>query len=85
MGFQETLVFNNGYQFTSQIFSDSYRRNDTVHIRCPPDHPQPNRQAEQFMDMFNVAALKAMVKGTRADVTRHYLHVYRRTPNSSVP
>ncbi|KAK4470004.1 hypothetical protein MN116_000030 [Schistosoma mekongi] len=84
-GFPETLVTDNGSQFTSQSFSDFCRKNAITHIRSPPYHPQSNGQAERFVDTFKRAILKAEGEGTLSEVIQRFLLVYRSTPNSSVP
>ncbi|KAA3682468.1 uncharacterized protein DEA37_0009804 [Paragonimus westermani] len=47
-GFPETLVTENGTQFTSTQFSQFCKPFATEHARSPPYHTQSNGQAERF-------------------------------------
>ncbi|XGW14025.1 hypothetical protein V3C99_000368 [Haemonchus contortus] len=51
-GNPQTLITENGTQFTSATFVDSCRRRGIKHVRSPPFHPQSNGQAERFVDTF---------------------------------
>ncbi|CAH8538525.1 unnamed protein product [Schistosoma rodhaini] len=83
-GVPETLVTDNGSQFTADSFKHFCNINGIVHIRSPPYHPQSNGQAERFVDTFKRALLKGDGEGTSQVITR-FLIAYRTTPNHIVP
>lgn len=84
-GFPETLVSDNGSQFTSREFETFCSRYTISHIRSPPYHPQSNGQAERFVDTFKRALQKSRGEGTSDEIIRTFLFVYRTTPSESVP
>lgn len=84
-GFPQTLVTDNGTQFTSKDFSDFCARNGIKHLRSPPFHPQSNGQAERFVDTFKRALQKLRREGTTQDAIQTFLLHYRRTPCSMLP
>nr|CDJ84417.1 Integrase domain containing protein [Haemonchus contortus] len=51
-GNPQTLVTDNGTQFTFEKFNDFCSQNGIRHIKSPPFHPQSNGQAEHFVDTF---------------------------------
>lgn len=61
-GVPDVLVSDNCTQFTS-IFPDFCNRFGVKHVRPPPYHPQPNGQAESYVDIFRRALLKAKWEG----------------------
>ncbi|CAH8818944.1 unnamed protein product [Schistosoma curassoni] len=83
-GVPETLVTDNGSQFTAESFKHFCNVNGIVHIRSPPYHPQSNGQVERFVDTFKRALLKGEGEGTSQVITK-FLTAYRTTPNPIVP
>lgn len=84
-GLPETVVSDNGSQFTSAAFGEFCRLNAISHIRSPPYHPQSNGQAERFVDTLKRALLKSRGEGTSVDTLTKFLLVYRSTPNTLLP
>ena len=83
-GFPETLVSDNGTQFTSLKFEDFCKTHSITHLKSPPYHPQSNGQAERFVDTFKRALSKARGEGTTEEILQIFLLTYRITPNPSV-
>ncbi|CAH8643202.1 unnamed protein product, partial [Schistosoma guineensis] len=79
-GLPETIVTDNGSQFTSSQFREFCLQNSINHVRSPPYHPQSNGQAERFVDTFKRAMLKARGEGTTEDIIERFLVAYRTTP-----
>ena len=84
-GIPETIVTDNGLQFTSSQFQEFCQQNSINHVRSPPYHPQSNGQAERFVDTFKRAMLKARGEGTTYDIIERFLFVYRTTPHDLLP
>uniref|UniRef100_A0A914H730 Integrase catalytic domain-containing protein n=1 Tax=Globodera rostochiensis TaxID=31243 RepID=A0A914H730_GLORO len=83
-GLPETLVTDNGTQFTSKEFKEFTTQNGITHLFSAPYHPMSNGQAERFVDTFKRTCRK--LKGeevvNRLDT---FLTTYRITPNDSLP
>lgn len=79
-GFPETLVSDNGSQFTSSEFARFCKQNGISHIRSPPYFPQSNGLAERFVDTFK----RGMIKNEKAEsdisALSEFLMAYRMTP-----
>nr|XP_049462823.1 uncharacterized protein K02A2.6-like [Anopheles coluzzii] len=85
-GNPDTLVSDNGTQFTSGQFQQFCSENGINHIRTAPYHPQSNGQAERFVDSLK-RGLKKLGKG-ESPTLQHlqtFLSVYRSTPNRNTP
>ncbi|EYB85899.1 hypothetical protein Y032_0289g1517 [Ancylostoma ceylanicum] len=80
-GMPETLVSDNGTQFTSAEFKNFCLENGIQHIFSPPYHPQSNGQAERFVDTFKRSLLKLKGEGTLSEILQTFLLTYRTTPN----
>ena len=84
-GLPDTIVTDNGSQFTSSQFRDFCTQNSITHIRSPPYHPQSNGQAERFVDTFKRALLKAREEGASTEILQRFLFMYRTTPHDLLP
>nr|CDJ95324.1 RNA-directed DNA polymerase (reverse transcriptase) and Integrase domain containing protein [Haemonchus contortus] len=84
-GLPQTIVSDNGTQFTSADFQDFCRINGIKHVRSPPFHPQSNGQAERFVDTFKRSIGKIRSKGPAVDALHTFLFTYRNTPCTSSP
>ena len=80
-GVPETLVTDNGTQFTSFEFADFRRVNGIQHIGTPPYHPQSNDQVERFVDTLKRAIFKAQGEGNNEEILNAFLKTYRCTPH----
>lgn len=83
MGAMNTLVTDNGPQFTSAAFDQFTKRNAIDHVRTAPYHPQSNGLAERFVDSLKRALAKSP-NDTRNGL-REFLTSYRATPNVNAP
>ena len=84
-GLPDTIVSDNGTQFSSAQFKDFCIRAGIQHIHSPPYHPQSNGQAERFVDTFKRALLKSRGEGNTEEILQEFLLAYRTTPSPTVP
>ncbi|XGW21465.1 hypothetical protein V3C99_004430 [Haemonchus contortus] len=84
-GNPQTLVTDNGTQFTSTEFHDFCSQNGIRHIKSPPFHPQSNGQAERFVDTFKRSFKKMKENSPATEALQKFLLNYRRTPCPSAP
>ena len=83
-GLCETIVSDNGSQFTSNDFSEFCARNGIKHLTTPPGHPQSNGQAERYVDIVKSAINKGVYGGGNvSDVLLKFLFHYRITPHAT--
>jgi len=81
-GLPETIVSDNGPQFTSQEFATFCRSNGIRHSTSSPYHPRSNGQAERFVKTFK----QSVGKGKNNDVNVSlcsFLLTYRCTPHAT--
>ncbi|PIO74710.1 integrase core domain protein [Teladorsagia circumcincta] len=83
-GYPETLVTDNGTQFSSKEFNDFCTRNGIKHRFSPPFHPQSNGQAERFVDTFKRTLQKLRGERTTQEALQKFLFAYRRTPSPTL-
>lgn len=84
-GVPETIVSDNGPQFTAQDFRDFCKVNAVNHILSPPYHPSSNGRAERFVDTFKRGLRKLRGEGDLDNILDTFLLAYRTTPNTSLP
>lgn len=86
LGMPETLVSDNGTQFTSSEFAQFCVSNGIDHVTTAPFHPQANGQAERFVDTFKRANKKLEEgRGTIGEILETFLLAYRSKPNRAAP
>ena len=84
-GMPETLVSDNGPQFTSALFAEFCNSSGIEHITTAPFHLQSNGQAERFVDTLKRALRKIQSDETSLDETLElFLMTYRSTPNAQL-
>ena len=81
-GLPESIVSDNGPQFTSSEFSQFCHFNGIRHIRVPPYHPSLNGLAERAVQTFK-KNFKKLSEGTVQDRLSRFLFSYRITPQTS--
>ena len=81
-GFPETLVSDNGTQFTSAEFQSYLQGIGTRHVRTAPYHPSSNGLAERFVQTLKSALRKAS-HGTSPSELPDFLLAYRNTPHAT--
>ena len=81
-GLPESIVSDNGPQFTSSEFAQFCHLNGIRHVRVPPYHPSSNGLAERAVQTFK-KGFKKMSEGTVQDKIARFLFSYRITPQTS--
>lgn len=84
-GNPDTLVSDNGTQFTAALFEDFCLSRGIKHIKSPPYHPQSNGQAERFVDTVKRALSKNRPNESLDETLQTFLEAYRSTPCTSSP
>ncbi|XP_055522646.1 uncharacterized protein K02A2.6-like [Wyeomyia smithii] len=80
-GVPETIVSDNGTQFTSHEFQVFCEKQGIRHILTAPYHPQSNGLAERFVDTLKRTLRKIRSGGeTLEEALQTFLQVYRTTP-----
>ncbi|XP_055603986.1 uncharacterized protein K02A2.6-like [Uranotaenia lowii] len=84
-GVPETIVWDNGTQFTSHEFQVFCEKQGIRHIRTAPYHPQSNGLAERFVDTLKRTLRKIRSGGeTLEEALLIFLQVYRTTPTADL-
>ena len=81
-GIPESIVSDNGPQFSSSEFEQFCRKNGIRHIRVSPYHPASNGLAERAVQTFKQGFQKH-TEGTIQDRIARLLFHYRITPHST--
>uniref|UniRef100_A0A915DR15 RNA-directed DNA polymerase n=1 Tax=Ditylenchus dipsaci TaxID=166011 RepID=A0A915DR15_9BILA len=84
-GLPETLVSDNGTQFSSNVFRQFCKSNGVEQLFSPAYHPQSNGQAERFVATFKNALFKLKEGRNLLEAIELFLLSYRTTPCSSAP
>ena len=78
----ETIVSDNGPQFTSVVFAEWCKRHTITHLASAPFHPPSNGEAERLVGVFKQAMKRAVAAGnTKHDALCNFLKSNRSTPN----
>lgn len=84
-GVPETIVSDNGTQFTSYEFKNFCENQGIHHVRTAPFHPQSNGLAERFVDTLKRTLRKIRSGGdTLEEALQTFLQVYRSTPTADL-
>lgn len=82
-GLPETIVSDNGTQFTSELFRNYCNSHGIEHLTTAPFHPASNGEAERFVRTFKQAMSKICWGGSMDNLRAldELLFAYRTTPN----
>lgn len=83
-GLPDTIVSDNGTQFTSEFFQDFVKQNRIKHITTAPAHPATNGAAENCVRSFKNGLMAALANNQTSDIkilTQRYLFDYRIAPH----
>jgi len=83
-GVPETIISDNGTQFTSHEFGEFCKANAISHVLSPPYHPQSKGRTEHFVDTFKRSLLKLRGEGDVDKILDTFLLAYRTTLNSTL-
>ena len=82
-GIPESIVSDNGPQFTSSEFAEFCHLNGIRHVRVPPYHPSSNGLAKCAVQTFK-KGFKKMSEGSVQDKISCFLFSYRITPQTTM-
>ena len=82
-GRPETIVSDNGPQFSSKSFADWCNAHSIAHLTSAPFHPASNGEAERFVGMIKQTMKRAVreEKKSKHLALREFLQQYRVTPH----
>ncbi|XP_055542630.1 uncharacterized protein K02A2.6-like [Wyeomyia smithii] len=83
-GDPETVVSDNGSQFTSDHFAAFCKEHEIQHLRTAPYHPQSNGQAERFFDTLKRSLMKINEGEKITKTLQVFLQTYRSTPSRTL-
>ena len=75
----ETIISNNGTQFSSKDFENFYKI--YLILNTPPHHPSSNGMSERFVDVFKRAIKKASETETVNEELQKFMSMYRIIPD----
>ncbi|XP_037813440.1 uncharacterized protein K02A2.6-like [Lucilia sericata] len=82
-GLPETIVTDNGTQFTSNDFKVFCQVHGIEHLTTAPFHPSSNGNAERFVRTFKTSIKKQLTDGSSLQASvLAYITTYRTSPNS---
>ena len=81
-GIPETVVLDNGPQFSSADLQAFCETNEIHHIRVTPYHPSSNGLAERAVKIVKLG-LKKQTQGSLNDKLARVLFQYRNTPHTT--
>ena len=81
-GIPETLVTDNGSNFTSSEFEEFLKANGIRHIKTAPYHPASNGLAEWAVQTFK-SGMKKLTIGSLGTRVARFLFTYRITPQTT--
>ena len=81
-GVPESIVLDNGPQFTGTEFEEFCKKNGIRHVRIAPYHPASNGLAERGVQTFKKGYRK-LSEGTVKDRVARFLLQYRVTPHTT--
>ncbi|XP_046811309.1 uncharacterized protein K02A2.6-like [Lucilia cuprina] len=81
-GLPETIITDNGTQFSTKEFNKFCEINGIQHLTTAPFHPASNGLAERFVRSFKTCLKKELTSGNNLNSSLlAYLTTYRSTPN----
>lgn len=82
-GIPESVVTDNGPQFTSTAFSAFLKDRGITHIHSSVYHPSSNGAIERFKQVFKACVQSAILQNKRwKPATTEFLQAYRATPHA---